>query len=670
MVRDDTDSPQQVSTRRTSLAHLLATSSKGLDPQRVVNWAAQVAVAIDDLHERGGFHGSIDPDHVVIDENDRAHLVAGSAERDLLLGDDAGSQAAARDIRALAATLHEALTGRPPSGETAPIPGVSVQVNLALLSVLGRHRGAQPPCAADLVAYLQGRADPAPVASEPPAPARCGRSAPAALSIAAAMLTLVATAAVAWLWLGRTPAGFLQSPLAREQPRPSSAGVGRELAQVEHDIMVAAAERARRRWETIEAECTDSVALAQEAERVRQEGRPDVARETLDDATPLLQAASTLHEAAIEELQKQFDRSRAQDRFEDALAAIDQLVPYRDPARIKAERIETYLAWVRARNSRSTRGVARDAVDALLALEPTHTEGLALRSAMAVHWQPRSGDLMVNSLSQTLILVEPGTFEMGSPRAELFHQRSEQQHTVQLTRGFWIGRIEVTRGQFARFVDDTGYVTDAENDGWSLGIGPRGGWQRVGLLSWRDAGFAQSDNHPVVCVSWRDAMAFCEWLSEAQGGVYRLPTEAEWEYACRAGSGDSFAWGNAPYHESARSNAADTAWMGRFPEPVGFDWFDGFVFTAPVANFPANAWGLFDMHGNVQEWCGDVYEPYEPGDVTDPAEAQAVIQDRAPRVLRGGSFVSVPAHCRSAHRDAARPGATFVTVGFRVVMEK
>ena len=210
------------------------------------------------------------------------------------------------------------------------------------------------------------------------------------------------------------------------------------------------------------------MALAQEAERVRQAGRPDVARETLDDATPLLQAASTLHEAAIEELQKQFDRSRAQDRFEDALAAIDQLVPYRDPARIKAERIETYLAWARARNSRSTRGVARDAVDAVLALEPRHTEGLALRSAMAVHWQARSGDLMVNSLSQTLILVEPGTFEMGSPRAELFHQRSEQQHPVQLTRGFWIGRIEVTRGQFARFVDDTGYVTDAENDGWSL----------------------------------------------------------------------------------------------------------------------------------------------------------------------------------------------------------
>ena len=718
-----------------------------------MNWAAQLAVAVDDLHDRGGFHGSIDPAHVVIDEHDRAHLVTGTTERDLLLGDDAGPQAAARDLRALAATLHEALAGQPPGGETSPIPGVSVQVNLALLSVLGRHRGAQPRSAADLMAFLEGRADPA-VASRP---ARSGRSAPPTLSIVAALLTLVATALVAWLWLDPGPAGIEQSPLRRDEPRSPSTGVGPELAQVEYDITVAAAERARQRWEMIDAaepavlfdrlrpeatrirasaeqaarmlaegqyasartgfehstdsmtrlldehvsatqaadaalsqwqralaagprvwsddddvqlECADSLALAEEARQARLQGRLDVARETLDHATSLLQSASTLHEADVEELQMQLDRSRDEGRFEDALAMIDQLASYRDPARIKAERVETYLAWARARNSRSTRGVARSAVDALLTLEPRHPEGLALRNAMAVHWLARSGDMMVNGLSQTLILLEPGMFEMGSPRAELFHQRSEQQHIVHLTRGFWVGRVEVTRGQFARFVDATGYVTAAEDDGWSLGVGPRGGWQRVDSISWRDPGFAQSDNRPVVCVSWRDAVAFCEWLSAAEGAVYRLPTEAEWEYACRAGSVDSFAWGNAPYNESARSNAADAAWMERFSEPVGFDWYDGYIFTAPVASFPANAWGLFDMHGNVQEWCADVYEPYEPGNVTNPVFPPAGIEERAPRVLRGGSFASVPAHCRSAHRDAARPGATLVTVGFRVVMEK
>jgi formylglycine-generating enzyme required for sulfatase activity len=755
MVRDDADSPQQVSTRRTSLAQLLATNSQGLDPERVMNWAAQLAVAIDDLHEHGGYHGSIDPDHVVIDEHDRAHLVTGTAERELLLGDHAGPKAAAGDLRALAATLHEALAGRPPGGETALIPGVSVQVNLALLSVLGRHRGARPRRAADLMALLEGRADLTP--GELTSPARRGRSVPSTLSMAAALLTLVATASVAWLWLGPTPAGTEQSPLGRDKPRSSSTGVGRELAQVEKDIMVAAAERARQQWELIDAaepdvlfdrlrpqatrirasaeqavilldsgqyaaaragleqstdamallldehvsatqaadaalrqwqtalaagpgewsddddvqlECADSLALAEEAQQARLQGRLDVARKTLDDATSLLQSASTLHEADVEELQIQLDRSHAEGRFEDALANIDQLASYRDPAWIKAEQVATYLAWARARNSRSTRGVARSAVDAVLALEPGHAEGLALRGAMEVHWQARSGDMMVNSLSQTLILVEPGTFEMGSPRAELFHQRSELQHIVELTRGFWIGRIEVTRGQFGRFVDDTGYVTAAETDGWSLGVGPSGGWQRIELISWRDPGFAQTDNRPVVCVSWRDAVAFCEWLSATEGHVYRLPTEAEWEYVCRAGSADSFAWGNAPYNETARSNAADAAWMGRFSEPMGFDWYDGYIFTAPVASFPANAWGLFDMHGNVQEWCADTYEPYEAEKVTNPGFPPAGIAQRAPRVLRGGSFASVPAHCRSAHRDAARPGATFVTVGFRVVMEK
>ena len=137
------------------------------------------------------------------------------------------------------------------------------------------------------------------------------------------------------------------------------------------------------------------------------------------------------------------------------IAAIDELASYRDPVEIRAARIQTYLEWARTRNGRSSRVEARRAVNALLHLDPDHVEGLSLKRAIAMHWQARSGDLLVNSLSQTLVLVEPGTFEMGSPRTELFHQRSEQQHTVNLTRRFWIGRIEVTRGQFAEFVAAT-----------------------------------------------------------------------------------------------------------------------------------------------------------------------------------------------------------------------
>ncbi len=109
--------------------------------------------------------------------------------------------------------------------------------------------------------------------------------------------------------------------------------------------------------------------------------------------------------------------------------------------------------------------------------------------------------------------------------------------------------------------------------------------------------------------------------------------------------------------------------MSRFPESVGFQWFDAFTHTSPVASFPANAWGIFDMHGNVQEWCLDVYAPYETGDAIDPTGPRFG-DERTPRVLRGGSFAAPPARCRAAHRDASRPDSRFVTAGFRLVLEE
>ncbi len=762
MVRDDVNSPQKDPLRRTPLARLIASAPGGLASDRVVKWARDLAPNIDERLDRRGCHGMIDSNHVVIDEHDRAHLEAGHADRDLLLGDAARTPS--DDVRALAATLYEALAGRRPDDDPVPIAGIEVRINMGLLAALGSQRSASPRRASDLAAIMEGADDIAPLAFGA-ASTVSGRSARPVLSIVAGVVTIGAVAVAAWTWLRSSESApaqppvvavLEQTPLGRALPAAARPPVAGELANVERDIEVAAAERARRQWEDVAArqpdllfgqlrteaariaesaawggllvedsryaeaqsvyeqavaamtrvinthadsvraaeasldrwrrmlavgpdqwstaravqlDCADAEALADVARQQRLAGRFADAARTLDEATELRVAALGGHDDAVDELFDQLARNRDEGRFEEAIAVIDELASYRDPAEIRAARIDSYLAWARARNRRSSRGEARRAVDALLDLDPVHAEGLALRRTIANHWQARAGDLLVNSLSQTLVLVEPGTFQMGSPRTELFHQRSEQQHTVQLSRRFWIGRIEVTRGQFARFVADTGHITEAEAAGWSLGVGTAGQWQRVESISWRNPGFAQADNHPVVCVSWNDATAFCVWLSGVEGRAYQLPTEAQWEFACRAGANDAYVWGNDPYPDNARSNVADEAWMDRFPDMMGFTWFDGHVFTAPVASFPTNTWGMFDVHGNVQEWCADVYAPYDPALATDPLGPLVATGDRSPRVLRGGSFASLPAACRVAHRDAGPPNSSFVTVGFRVVLE-
>jgi formylglycine-generating enzyme required for sulfatase activity len=340
------------------------------------------------------------------------------------------------------------------------------------------------------------------------------------------------------------------------------------------------------------------------------------------------------------------------------------------PEEIEAERIQTYLPMASASPSAQAPSGAEPVVDDVPTLveedpqQPPPRQDAARRA-------PRSGEVRVNSLSQTLILIGPGEFAMGSPHAEPLRDEGEWQHAVRMAQAFWMTRVEVTRGQFKSFVNETGYVTDAERAGWSHGLGEDGRWRQVDGIDWRDPGFTQSDSHPVVCVSLHDALAFCRWLSDHEGRTYRLPTEAEWEYACRAGLGAAYAWGDDVFQELPRTNAADKAWTDRFPDAIGFRWHDGCVFTSPVGRFPSNAWGLFDMHGNVAEWCLDRYVAYAVEAVEDAVDPEALSTgDPAPRVMRGGSFSATPAHCRSAHRDAGPPDSSFVTVGFRVVMEQ
>jgi formylglycine-generating enzyme required for sulfatase activity len=261
-----------------------------------------------------------------------------------------------------------------------------------------------------------------------------------------------------------------------------------------------------------------------------------------------------------------------------------------------------------------------------------------------------------NSLGMKFTLIKADEFLMGSPDTDKDAEDDEKpQHRVRITRPFYLGVHEVTRGQFRRFVDDSGYQTEAEKDGKG-----GNGWNeeaknfeqnpRYTLLN---PGFDQTDEHPVVNVSWNDAVAFAEWLGKKEGKAYRLPTEAEWEYACRAGTTTRYFCGDDVEALAEVGNVADGTAREKYPSWNANAARDGFVYTAPDGRYRSNAWGLHDMHGNVLEWCWDWYgkDFYKGSRVDDPAGPL----EAAVRVIRGGGWDYSPRNCRSANRDRFTP---------------
>jgi formylglycine-generating enzyme required for sulfatase activity len=248
--------------------------------------------------------------------------------------------------------------------------------------------------------------------------------------------------------------------------------------------------------------------------------------------------------------------------------------------------------------------------------------------------------------------VSHGVFTQGAVTGEPGHDKDEEpQRQVTITKDFWIGKYPVTRGQFARFVADTRYVSDAEK-----GQAGGSGWDGKQLTqkkdaTWRNPGFTQTDEHPVVLVTYGDANAFVGWISRKSGKRVRLPTEAEWELAARGGT-------TTPWYGG--STEAEALTLGWFKGNAG----NG---TRPVGQKTPNALGIFDMSGNVFEWCRDVYAPYRGGAVVDP-EATANGAEAERRVLRGGSWVRDPKRGRSAARGRNAPGARTAENGFRVVI--
>lgn len=239
----------------------------------------------------------------------------------------------------------------------------------------------------------------------------------------------------------------------------------------------------------------------------------------------------------------------------------------------------------------------------------------------------------INHLGMEFIQVEPGSFIMGSPDDEPYRDKNEVQHKVNITKAFYLQSTEVTLRQ------------------WRTVMGRK-------LFGKKKGG----DNLPVTKISFHDAQKFIEKLNnlnKIDQGKYRLPTEEEWEYACRAGTTTAYSWGdkidctNAVYQNN-RKKASDCILflksIGILPDQ-----------PAPVKSFPPNPWGFYDMHGNVWEWCSDQYQEYKSSD-DDTLKART-------RVKRGGSWFKYGFYLRSANRAYTHPSAKFKTTGFRLVFE-
>ena len=226
----------------------------------------------------------------------------------------------------------------------------------------------------------------------------------------------------------------------------------------------------------------------------------------------------------------------------------------------------------------------------------------------------------IPDLSMEMLWVKPGTFEMGSPSSEKDRYDNETRHTVTLTEGFWMGKHEVTQSQWERVMGD-------------------------------NPSFFKGADRPVENVTWNDVTSFCEKLTELErktrrlpaGMAYQLPTEAQWEYACRAGTKSAFSFGDSLTSSQANIDGGPGE-------------------TTDVGKYPANAWGFHDMHGNVWEWCADWMANYPAGPLTDPTGPAS----GSSRVTRGGSWTNAGHRLRSARRYLNSSGLRNSYLGFRL----
>ncbi len=307
----------------------------------------------------------------------------------------------------------------------------------------------------------------------------------------------------------------------------------------------------------------------------------------------------------------------------------------------------------------------------------------------------RQHPVWTNSLGMPFVEVPAGSFVMGGIDAPEVLARAYPQleakrfaeltdeapdHRVLIRKSFYLGQHEVTVGQFRRFLAASGYQPESQADGTG-GYGYNAQYDpattrrgdafegRDPRYSWSNPGFPQGDDHPVVNVTWNDAQAMAQWLTRTEGHRYRLPTEAEWEYACRAGTRTRYPHGDDPEGLVKNANTFDQDAAPYWPrwKQHALAGSDGHAFTAPVGSHAPNAWGLQDMLGNAWEWVadwhGDTY--YADSPAVDPQGPP----DGSVRVRRGGSWHTWSFYARCGYRNWNSPQTRYTLVGMRLVRE-
>lgn len=264
----------------------------------------------------------------------------------------------------------------------------------------------------------------------------------------------------------------------------------------------------------------------------------------------------------------------------------------------------------------------------------------------------------------SMVVIPGGSFQMGSLEGE--EGRFEGPvHTVTIGYDFAVGKTEVTNGQFAEFARETNYTQAANCIVWT------DKWEALEDSGWRNPGYGRAplEDEPVACMSWHDAKAYVAWLSARTGKPYRLLSESEWEYVARAGSNTRFPWGDSAEDICKRANVFDES--GKRASDLVYvpaECDDGYPFTAPVGSFKPNAFGLYDVIGNVWEWTEDCYAVPYPAGLSDGRSYQ--VEGKCERrSIRGGSWITTPLRQRPAFRGRDPEAVVFAPFGIRVARD-
>jgi formylglycine-generating enzyme len=301
---------------------------------------------------------------------------------------------------------------------------------------------------------------------------------------------------------------------------------------------------------------------------------------------------------------------------------------------------------------------------------------LALVLAACASPKPEGGAATDSAATQTfrdcadcpvMVALDPGRFVMGAPAGPEYEDYERPRHDVRIDYGFALGQAPVTRREFAAFVKETGYRAgggcDQYDDDTRILPNHSG-------LNWANPGFVQTDFDPVVCVNAIDAQAYIDWLSKRTGKRYRLPSEAEWEYAARGGNREDRYFPHDPAGFCRYVNGADAAFEARFGPAKTLAnntaCNDGHIFTSPVGTFPPNPFGLQDMIGNVMQLIADDWHESYSG---APVDGRAWINDGSTPVLRGGSWYAAPAGLSAIWRTWQNRDWREPFVGFRVARD-